>query len=114
MRTAWLHLVAGPPSTIGMEATGHEWWRLVTLVIIFGVLFALWWWVNRGKVNLQSLLKAREQFIKVEEQRWLSSHLCIVLVQVGEERFLLAHNQHGISWQKLAPPSSTTLPSTKS
>ncbi len=111
MKTGWLLLVAGAPSTAGTEATGVEWWRLVTLAIIFGVLFALWWWVNRGKMNLQNLLKTREQSIKVEEQRWLNSHSGIVLVRVDQERFLLAFSQHGVAWQKLlTPPPETPRP----
>ncbi len=103
MKTGWLLLAAaGPPSTTGTEAAGVEWWRLLVLALIFGVLFGVWWWLNRNKLSFQSLLKSREQQIVIEEQRWLNSRLSIVLVQVGDERFLLAQNQHGLAWQKLA------------
>jgi flagellar biogenesis protein FliO len=114
MKTDWLLLVASSPAAAGTEATSFEWWRLVILTLIFGVLFGLWWWVNRSKVNFQSLLKSREQLIKIEEQRWLNAHSSIALVQVGEERFLLAQNQHGLAWQKLHSPGAVTSTLSKS
>ena len=102
MKTDWLLLVAGSPSAPTSGTPGMEWWRLVVLLIIFGLLLGIWWWVNRGRLNFQNLMRAREQQIQVEEQRWLNAHSCILLVQVGSERFLLAQGQHGVAWQKLA------------
>jgi flagellar biogenesis protein FliO len=108
MKTGWLGcFAASPPSTVGMEVAGVEWWRLLFFALIFVGLFILWWWVNRGRISFKNILKPSEPKIKVEDQRWLNSRSSVVLVQVEGERFLLAQSQHGVAWQKLA--SGVTL-----
>lgn len=104
MNTGWLifSVTSSPPTS--PEPAVFEPWRLGLLVGVFLILFAIWGWVNRGRVNFDRLLKSRDQTIKIGEQRWLNSHFSVLLVEVGRERFLLAQNQHGLAWQKLEEP----------
>ncbi len=81
--------------------TQIEWWRWILLIILFGVLFGVWWWVNRGKLNWKTLVKAPQSQIKVLERLWVSHQLALFLVEVGKEKFLLARTPGSLSWQKL-------------
>jgi flagellar biogenesis protein FliO len=84
-----------------------EWWRWVLLMVLFVGLFGAWWWVNRGKINLQKLMTPPEQNIKILERQWVSHGVSVFLVEVKGERFLLARTQGNVSWQKLESKSKS-------
>jgi flagellar biogenesis protein FliO len=82
------------------------WWRIGLLFLIFIGLAVIWVWVNRGRVNLRSLLQPGERRIVIAEQRWLNGRTLICLVEVEGERFLLVQGQGMAAWQPLQAKAS--------
>lgn len=81
--------------------TQIEWWRWVLLILLFGGLFGVWLWVNRGRLNWKAMAKPYEPQIKILERNWVTHQLSIFLVDVKGEKFLLARTPGNLSWQKL-------------
>jgi flagellar biogenesis protein FliO len=107
----WLAANAPLPANTANPAAGDgvEWWRLLLLVLLMGALFGFWWWVNRGRLNLQDLIKPKTPEIKVIEQRWLQSRISLLLVEVDGRRYLLATTPHSVAWQPLGVAETIKL-----
>ncbi len=92
------------------------WWRLAAMGLLFACLLGIWFYLNRSRFSLGSLRSlgspaAAGRKIEVRDQRWVSSKVAVVLVEVDGQRFLLAHGPDTASWQSLqALPPSPSIP----
>ncbi len=84
-------------------------WRIALLVLIFAALLGVWFWVNRGRINLRTLLQPGTQRISIQEQRWVNGRTRICLVEVEGERFLLVQGQGSAAWQPLQPKAAPKI-----
>lgn len=85
------------------------WWRWAALILIMGTLVGVWIWVNRGQFKWRQWSQPRERPIRVLDRHWLAPKTCVVLIEVEQERFLLAQSPHALSWQKLEKPSTEPI-----
>ena len=76
-------------------------WRLVVLLFFMGGLVGLWFWSNKGKMQMSNLLSTKESKIIIQDRRWLNTKESLVLVEVEGEKFILVTGQGGSAWQRL-------------
>ncbi|MEM9399895.1 MAG: hypothetical protein AAF984_06770 [Verrucomicrobiota bacterium] len=92
-------------------AETFELWRIVVLFIVLGGLVFISYWLNRGKINFQQLLKKNESQIIVHERKWLSSKESVIYLEVEGQKYLLATSAGGVSWQPISAKSKPEDPS---
>lgn len=81
-----------------------HWWNWALLILLFGGLFAAWWYVNRGNLSFKKFIQPNTLKIKVLESRWVASQTFVSIVEVDGARFLLARTIGGVAWQPLGEP----------
>ncbi|MBT9155042.1 MAG: hypothetical protein DDT37_00007 [Firmicutes bacterium] len=78
---------------------------LVALVVVFGLLLGLRWYLLR---RVTSLSATPVGLLRVRERVWLSGRMQAVVLEVGEESFLVCTTDHAVQVTPLAklPPLS--------
>ncbi|MBT9175955.1 MAG: hypothetical protein DDT20_00257 [Firmicutes bacterium] len=76
---------------------------LIALAVVFGLLFGLRWYLLR---RTASLIAAPACLLRVRERVWLSGRTQAVVLEVGEESFLVCTTDHAVQVAPLSklPP----------
>lgn len=86
-----------------MAAYSIEGWRIIVLLILLSILFGIWVWVQRGQKKLW--LKTDKRLLRVLDQQWLTSQTALFVIEVEEQRYLLARTDRHLAWQPLPQTS---------
>jgi hypothetical protein len=78
-----------------------EWWRWVSLLVILGGLFGLWYYLNRSNLKLKNLLQKKESRITIVERAWVDNRTTVSIINVDGVEYIFAQNPSGLVWQKL-------------